>query len=57
MKVKIVVDKREDKELTGKEEKEILNQKDFNWKKKKYLSSGSVLLLLLWCVVKLHTTG
>ena len=43
MKVKIVVDKREDKELTGKEEKEILNQKDFNWKKKS-LSSGSVLL-------------
>ena len=43
MKVKIVVDKREDKELTGKEEKEILNQKDFNWNKKS-LSSGSVLL-------------
>ena len=44
VKVKIVADMREDKELTGKEEKEILNQKDFNWKKKKFFSSGSVLL-------------
>ena len=43
MKVKIVADMRADKELTGKEEREILNQKDF-WKKKKSLSSGSVLL-------------
>ena len=33
VKVKIVVDMRvrEDKELRGKEEREILNQKDFNW--------------------------
>ena len=44
MQVKIVADMRADKELTGKEEKEILNQKDFNWKKKKSFSSGSVLL-------------
>ena len=33
MKVKIVADMRvrEDKELRGKEEREILNQKDVNW--------------------------